>query len=182
MTARKPIVFLGTGPDFTGLTQLKTADTLAGVVNHADFGNHAITKSDGSGVVTALNVPSNTFVANLGAGIVAATVAEMKTALSIPILLFDTERTTSLTAVLNTLHPVDVRAGSAAVTPPTSPTAGATFVVCDSRANSATNNITVNFVGASQKLYGADTNYVFNVNGLTKRFRYINGTIGWIVE
>ena len=249
MAQQTPIVFLGSAPDFSGITQLKTADTLAGIVNHADFGNDAIMKSNDSGTVAALAVGTNEFVGNTGSGIAAIPLATLKTALAVvttlstvtdveldsiadgeiltwsngdsewqnsvlnmslladtdmvseapasgdrleyngtnwvPVapreqLLIDSERTTSVSAVKSTLHPVNVASVPAGVNPPASPSAGDYFVVSDSRANSATNNITVNFTSLSQPLYAAAQNDTIATDGATVTYRYIDATVGWV--
>jgi len=182
MAARIPLVGLGTAPNFTGITQLKTGDTIAGVINHADYGVDTVIVSNADSDVVVINLAEDTVLGNIGDGPEALAISALKTELEVPVLLIDTERTTSFTAVFNTLHLADVRAGTCLVAPPVSPTAKSYFMVCDSRASSATNAITVDFVSASQKFYGADSNSVINTNGRCVTYRYINGTIGWIVQ
>lgn len=94
-----------------------------------------------------------------------------------------TEGSGSVSAKLSYLTPINVTGASSTVTPPTPLGANSRFELVDSRANSPTNNILVDFIGAGQKLYGSTSqNYTLNSSGAFVRFRYLNSTIGWIVE
>jgi len=73
---------------------------------------------------------------------------------------------------------VDCTSGVREVDTPSSPVAGDWFAVSDSRANSATNNITVDTSG--DKLNGAASDDVISTNGAFRRYTYVNSTIGWI--
>ena len=73
---------------------------------------------------------------------------------------------------------VDVSAGVATITPPSSPVAGDWFCVSDSRANAATFNITVDVSG--DNLHAAANDYVMNTNADFLKLTYVNATIGWI--
>jgi len=77
MATQSPITFVGTFPNITGLTQLKTGDTLAGVVNHEDFLPNSLAFADSSGDVAAVVVPSGTVLGNTGSGITSLTVATL---------------------------------------------------------------------------------------------------------
>ena len=77
MAAQSPITFVGTFPNITGLTQLKTGDTLSGVVNHADFSPNSLVFADAAGTVANVVVPDNTLLGNLGTGITSVTVAAL---------------------------------------------------------------------------------------------------------
>lgn len=93
------------------------------------------------------------------------------------------ESTGTFTAALNYLTPVNVSGAAATVSPPTPIGVNSRFELVDSRGRSATNNITVNFSGAGQRLYGSTTeNYTMNGSGAFAGFRYLGATIGWIVE
>lgn len=94
-----------------------------------------------------------------------------------------TEGSGAITAKLNYLTPINVAGATSTVTPPAPLGANSRFELVDSRANSPTNNILVDFIGAGQKLYGSSSqNYTLNSSGAFVRFRYLNSTIGWIVE
>jgi hypothetical protein len=77
MAAQSPITFVGTFPNITGLTQLKTGDTLAGVVNHTDFSPNSVMFADSVGVVAAAVLPENTVLGNTGSGITSLTMATL---------------------------------------------------------------------------------------------------------
>lgn len=87
---------------------------------------------------------------------------------------------TNFTAVKFRINLVDCSSGAITVTPPSSPVIGERFAISDAKANAATNNITVGFSAASQKLYGVTQNYVLNVNGGYVEFIYVGATTGWI--
>lgn len=84
------------------------------------------------------------------------------------------------TATNLTLHQVDCSGGARIVTPPPTPQIGNRFAVVDARAASATNNITINFTTASQKLYGTIQNYIINANGGYAEFIYMGSSTGWV--
>lgn len=77
MAAQTPITFVGTFPNITGLTQLKTGDTLSGVVNHVDFSPNSLMFSDSAGTVASVVIPENTVLGNTGAGITSLTMATL---------------------------------------------------------------------------------------------------------
>jgi len=95
MASQKPLIFIGTFPDITKISQLKTGDTLDGVVNHADFALDSVPFADGAGAVGYLNVAPNTVLGNTGAGIGALTVADLQTMLAIQDPLTDPEVVTA---------------------------------------------------------------------------------------
>ena len=93
------------------------------------------------------------------------------------------EQTVNFSAAVGQMFPVNtIPSGVVSVAPPPSPATGDVFEVVDSRANAALNSITVDFIGASQNLYAQADNYILTTPGQFARFRYINTTIGWIVE
>lgn len=92
----------------------------------------------------------------------------------------ETIQSSGFTAVLRTIHAVDCSGGTISVTPPSSPGIGDRFAISDAAAASSTNNITINFSGSSQKLYGTVQNYVININGGYAEFIYMGSTTGWI--
>jgi len=83
-----------------------------------------------------------------------------------------TLETAAITGVKNKITLVDCSAAIRTVNPPTSPAINDRFSVSDAKAASATYNITVDFVTASQPLYGASQNYIINANGGYSRFIY----------
>lgn len=92
-----------------------------------------------------------------------------------------TEVASNVSCVFGTILPVDVSGGTVEVDLPTgTPSKGNWFIVSDSRANSAANNITVDFITAGDNFQGAAANDVVATNGATVEYIYINSTIGWI--
>jgi hypothetical protein len=89
-------------------------------------------------------------------------------------------KTTGHTAAINNIALMDCSAAARTVSPPTGAVNGDWFVVSDARAASGTNNITVNFTAASQKIYGSVQNYILNSNGAYVKFIYVDSTTGWI--
>ena len=77
MATQSPITFVGTFPNITGLTQLKTGDTLAGVVNHQDFSPNSVMFADSAGTVAAAVLPENTVLGNTGTGPTSLTMATL---------------------------------------------------------------------------------------------------------
>lgn len=77
MSQQTPITFIGTFPDFTGFSELKAGDTLAGLVNHADFSPNSLVFADAAGAVAAVVLPDNTVLGNTGAGPTSLTMATL---------------------------------------------------------------------------------------------------------
>lgn len=92
----------------------------------------------------------------------------------------ETIETSNFTATMRRINLVDCSAGTISVTPPSSPAIGDRFSVVDAEATAGTNNITINFSGSSQKLYGTIQNYIINVNGGYVEFIYMGTTTGWV--
>lgn len=65
MAARTPAVLIGTSPNFTGIGELQTADTLSGVFNHADITSNSLAARVGTGIAS-LSVADNTLVGRVG--------------------------------------------------------------------------------------------------------------------
>lgn len=61
MAARTPAVLIGTPPNFTGIGELQTADTLSGVFNHADITSNSLAARVGTGIAS-LSVADNALV------------------------------------------------------------------------------------------------------------------------
>ncbi|MDJ0689237.1 MAG: hypothetical protein QNJ41_12080 [Xenococcaceae cyanobacterium MO_188.B32] len=97
-------------------------------------------------------------------------------------LIVGTEQTADFTATIGNLEPVDCTALPVTVTPPPAPAPGDKFAVVDSRANSATNNIIIDFATAGQNLYGTADTFTFNEDGAMTEFKYLDATIGWIAN
>ncbi len=77
MSQRPPITFIGTFPDLTGITQLRAGDTLAGLVNHADFSPNSLMFADSGGTVSSVVLPDNTVLGNTGTGPTSLTMATL---------------------------------------------------------------------------------------------------------
>lgn len=65
MATQIPVVLTGTSPNFTGIGELQTADTLAGVFNHADITSNSLAAKVGS-TVSSLSVADNSLVGRVG--------------------------------------------------------------------------------------------------------------------
>jgi len=158
MAARKPIVSIGRNSRSSALQELKAQDTLAGVLNDAD-------------------VAANTIAGKLtGSTVIGLTPVQVR-ALIMPVAA---EATGAVQAINGTLHPINVSAGTSLVTPPADPVIGDMFGVVDSRGASATFNITVDTSGP--KLHGASADRVISTNSACVMFRYVDATVGWIVQ
>lgn len=92
----------------------------------------------------------------------------------------ETIENANFTATIRRVNNVDCSGGAITVTPPSSPAINDRFSITDSKASSGTNNITINFSGSSQKLYGTVQNYVLNFNGGYVEFIYMGSTTGWV--
>lgn len=93
----------------------------------------------------------------------------------------ETLQTTTFTAAKFVINTVDCSGGAVTVNPPSSPVVNDRFAVVDATASAKINNITVDFVTATQKFYGSSSNnYVINANGGFVEFVYIGSTTGWI--
>lgn len=91
------------------------------------------------------------------------------------------ETSGNISATANYLTPINVSATGSIVAPPAG-SSDLRFGLVDSRANSDIYAITVNFSGAGELLYGSLQNYILDQNGAYATFRYLNPTIGWVVE
>jgi len=79
MADKRPLVPVGTAPNFTAIGELLTADRLDGVVNDADLSNNSVASKNNAGVVTPTVLGSNTILGNIGSGIAALTAANQRT-------------------------------------------------------------------------------------------------------
>lgn len=86
----------------------------------------------------------------------------------------------NFTALKWIINEVDCTGGAISVTPPASPVIKDRFAIVDSNANAATNNITVDFTGASQKLNGSVQDFIMNCDGCYIEFVYMGSTTGWV--
>ena len=86
----------------------------------------------------------------------------------------------AFTALKWIINEVDCSGGAISVTPPASPVIKDRFAVVDSKASAATNNITVDFSGVSQKLNGSIQDFIMNCDGCYIEFVYMGSTTGWI--
>lgn len=92
----------------------------------------------------------------------------------------ETIEASDFTATMRRINLVDCSGGARTVTPPASPAMGDRFAVSDATASANTNNITVAFDAASQKLFGSEQDYILNVAGAYVEFIYVGTTTGWI--
>ena len=92
----------------------------------------------------------------------------------------ETIEASNFTATMRRINLVDCSAGTITVTPPSSPAIGDRFAVVDAEATAATNNITIDFDTANQKLYAVEQNYIINVAGGYVEFIYMGTTTGWV--
>jgi hypothetical protein len=98
----------------------------------------------------------------------------------IPTETFSAEVTLTTTAKRGSYLLVNSTSGAKTVNPPANPKIGDWFGVIDSRGQSGTNNITVDFISASQKYHGSSTNAVLSTNAASERFEWFGTTIGWV--
>lgn len=92
------------------------------------------------------------------------------------------EASGAVSATVNYTTPVNVSAAPSTVTPPSGVGVNSVFEITDSRANSSVNNILVDFSGVGANFHGSLQNFTMNSNASFGRFRYLGGSIGWIVE
>lgn len=92
----------------------------------------------------------------------------------------ETIEASNFTATMRRINLVDCSAAPRTVTPPSSPAIGDRFAVVDAEATAATNNITIDFDTANQKLYAVEQNYIINVAGGYVEFIYMGTTTGWV--
>jgi len=92
----------------------------------------------------------------------------------------ETIETANFTATMRRINLVDCSGGAKTVTPPASPVINDRFSVSDAKASANTNNITIAFDAANQKLFGTEQDYIMNVAGAYVDFIYVGTTIGWI--
>jgi hypothetical protein len=67
MATQIPVVLLGTSPNFTGIGELQTADTLTGVFNHADLTSNSIAAKIGT-TAASLPIANNSLVGRVSGG------------------------------------------------------------------------------------------------------------------
>lgn len=79
MANKKPVVAVGTSPNFTGLGELAAADRLDGIVNHSDFTNNSVMVKDNLGAVVPTNLATNSILGNIGAGIASLSAENIRT-------------------------------------------------------------------------------------------------------
>jgi hypothetical protein len=86
----------------------------------------------------------------------------------------------TFTALMWIINEVDCSAGAITVDPPAAPAIKDRFAIVDSNANAATNNITIDFTTATQKLNGSVQDFIMNCNGCYIEFVYMGATTGWV--
>lgn len=92
----------------------------------------------------------------------------------------ETIENSNFTANLGVINIVDCSGGAISVTPPSSPQINDSFAVVDGTGNAFTNNITVNFSGASQNFHSSSQNYVIDLDNDYAEFVWVGATTGWI--
>lgn len=92
----------------------------------------------------------------------------------------ETLHSSDFTATAFLVNLVDCSGGTITVDPPSSPSVGDRFALSDATANAGTNNITVDFTTATQKIYGSVQDYILNVDGGYVEFMYVGTTTGWV--
>jgi hypothetical protein len=88
--------------------------------------------------------------------------------------------TGTFAASANNIRLANTTSGACIVTPPSVPVQSMKFYISDARKNAGTNNITINFVAAGQRLCGTIENYVMENDGAFAGFIYVDSTTGWI--
>lgn len=86
----------------------------------------------------------------------------------------------TFTALMWLINEVDCSAGAITVDPPAAPAIKDRFAIVDSKANAATNNITIGFTTATQKLNGSVQDFIMNCDGCYIEFVYMGATTGWV--
>ena len=89
-------------------------------------------------------------------------------------------KTSTHTALKFEIALIDVSSGPATITPPSDPVLGDWFAVSDAIAKSSSDNITIDFSGSSQNLYGSPQDYIINADGGYVKFIYAGSVTGWI--
>ena len=91
-------------------------------------------------------------------------------------------KTTAFTALAGKSYLVSATAASVVVTPPATPAVDDLFAVQDATAGATGNTITIDF--ATAKINSAADSYVMNdsTTGNAVTFRYVNATVGWMIE
>jgi hypothetical protein len=82
MANKKPLVPIGTAPNFTGIGELLTTDRLEGIVNEGDYSNNSVIIKTGGGTIQPTVMGTNTILGNIGAGLTALSTANIKTLLN----------------------------------------------------------------------------------------------------
>lgn len=95
------------------------------------------------------------------------------------VLIPETIETSTVTATLNKTILVDTSSSAITINPPTGFSVNDFFRVCDVTCNALTNNVTIDFVTASQKMSGSIQNYYLNSDCGCAEFQYVGSTTGW---
>lgn len=90
-------------------------------------------------------------------------------------------KTGNFTANNNMLYLLDTSGGTVTVFSPVTPTTDSCFVIFD-LGSAGTNNISINFTSQGHNLAGDADNFTIDVDNAYVKFRYINTSIGYIIE
>lgn len=93
----------------------------------------------------------------------------------------ETPKTSNFTATNDTIYLIDSSGGSFTVFSPVTPVVDSCFVVFD-LGNSGSNPTTVNFTSQGHNLAGQANDFLIDVDNAYTKFRYINASIGYILE
>lgn len=94
---------------------------------------------------------------------------------------FESEVSSGLTLQLNALTPCNLTGGAFTVIVPSNPEPGDWIGVVDSRGQSATNNLTIDFTTSTENLNGVSQNDVLSEGRSFRLYSYVNSTIGWMI-
>lgn len=92
----------------------------------------------------------------------------------------ETIENSNFTASLGVINIVDCSGSAISVTPPSSPQINDSFAVVDGTGDAFTNNITVDFSGASQNFHSSVEDYIINKDNDYAEFEWVGATTGWI--
>ena len=101
MTEFNPIHLIGSSPNFTGIGELMTGDTIAGLLNTSELSANTLFVKDTTDTLQVLTVPTNYVVGNIGLGLTAFPITALGIGAgpsSISTLIIDTDGDTYVDA------------------------------------------------------------------------------------